>query len=394
MVSSMFAPTDPHERLPSLDALRGLALFGVLMVNLQTDFRVSLFTYYARFNANRGWANIATDYAIRFFLESKAVVIFSFLFGVGMALLFERARRHGREHPVRVVLRRLLVLAGFGAVHLLFWNGDILLAYALAGTLVCPALLASTRVVVVLAVACGTASVVNLPLPGLPDAAVMLKQGAAATAAYGGGGVAEMGRFRWNETHLYIAPLVLGSLPRIMGLFLAGIAAGRLELFTGKGRHRRQFGTAAAVGLAIGGATSALRLLELGGQLHLGPASNAVFFLSSVPFALGWVALFFWASSHERWLRRLRIFAPAGRMALTNYLTQSIVLSFVFYGYGLGLVGRLPTGPVALGGVAFYALQVLISRYWLLRFRFGPFEWFWRSLTFSRLGPRDSSADH
>src|SRR5882724_3021371 len=84
MAPSRYGPTEPHERLPSLDALRGLALFGVLMVNLQTDFRVSLFTYYARFNANRGWANIATDYAIRFFLESKAFAIFSFLFGVGM----------------------------------------------------------------------------------------------------------------------------------------------------------------------------------------------------------------------------------------------------------------------------------------------------------------------
>jgi len=311
-----------------------------------------------------------------------------------MALHFERARRHGRGHPVRVVLRRLLVLAGFGVVHLLFWNGDILLAYALAGTLVCPALLASTRVVVVLAVACGTACLAPLPLPGLPDAAVMLQQGAAATAAYGGGGVAEMCRFRWNETRLYIAPLLLGALPRIMGLFVAGIAAWRLDLFTGAGRHRRLFGTAAAVGLAIGGATSALRLLQLGGQLHLGPASNAVSSLSSVPFALGWVALFFWASSDERWLRRLRIFAPAGRMALTNYLTQSIVLSFIFYGYGLGLVGRLPTAPVALGGVAFYGLQVLISRCWLSRFRFGPFEWLWRSLTFSRRGPRDPPADH
>jgi uncharacterized protein len=358
------------------------------MVNLQTEFRVSLFAYYARFDANVGFANAVADYAIRFFLESKAIAIFSFLFGVGMAVFFERARRDGHPRPLRLLVRRLCVLAVIGAAHLLFWNGDILFTYAIAGMIVCPVLLASTRTAGMLALACGAVCVAPLPLPGLPNPAAMLRQGAAATAVYGSGGVVEMFRFRWNETRFYIAPLLLGTLPRIVGLFLSGIAAWRMGLLSDLRRRHRLYRVVAAVGLAVGGTASVLRLLELGSRIDLGRASDLVFILSTVPFAFGWTALLFWASAQERRLHRLRFFAPVGRMALTNYLTQSIVLSFVFYAYGLGLVGRLPTAPVAVGGVAFYALQVLGSRCWLSHFRFGPCEWAWRAITFSGLARR------
>jgi len=99
------------------------------------------------------------------------------------------------------------------------------------------------------------------------------------------------------------------------------------------------------------------------------------------------VALLFCAVASERGKWLLRLFAPIGRMALTSYVTQSIVLSFVFFGYGLGLCGRLPSAPVALGGIALYALQIDASHLWLSRFRFGPLEWLWRSLTFGSAQP-------
>jgi uncharacterized protein len=274
------------------------------------------------------------------------------------------------------------VLAAIGALHLLFWNGDVLFTYAIAGTLASPLLLLGRRWVGIFALAGGALCLAPLPLPGLPNPAAMLRQGAAATAVYRSGDVVEMFRFRWDETRLYIAPLLLGALPRIVGLLLAGIAAWRSGLLTELRQFRRLHGFAAAVGLGVGAAASALRLLELASRVHLGALSPVVSSLSGVPFALGWTALLLWACADERWRRHLSFFAPVGRMALTNYLMQSITLSFVFYGYGLGLIGRLPSAPVALGGVAFYTLQVLGSRYWLSRFRFGPFEWAWRALTF------------
>ena len=382
------SPTEPDERIESLDALRGLALFGVLMVNLQTQFRVSLFRFYSTFHTHPGYANLATDDAIRFLLEFKAFAIFSFLFGVGLAMFFARTGRKGRERPMRLLLRRLVVLLALGFLHMLLWNGDILLCYAIVGLLVSPVLLAGPRLAAGLALGCAAIQFLPLSLPGLPADATMLRQGIAATAVYGSGTFGDVFRFRWNETRLYIAPLLLGCLPRVAGLMLAGTAVWRLGLLSNPRRHLRLYQLVALAGLAIGGGGSALELLEEAGRIHLGGLVRRVVSpWDTVPFAFGYVALFFCAVASERGKWLLRLFAPIGRMALTSYVTQSIVLSFVFFGYGLGLFGRLPSAPVALGGIALYALQIGACHLWLSRFRFGPLEWLWRSLTFGSAQP-------
>jgi len=375
-------PTEPSERIESLDALRGLALFGVLMVNLQTMFRVPLFAFFSSRHTRPGYANLAVDDAIQFVLEFKAFAILSFLFGIGLAIFFERTGSQGRGRPMRLLLRRLLVLLSLGSLHMLFWNGDVLLAYAVAGLLVSPVLFAGPRLAVGLALACAAIEILPLSLPGLPAHATMLRQGVAATAVYGGGSFGEAFRFRWNETRLYIAPLLLGSLPRIAGLMLAGTAVWRLGLISNPRRHLALYRAVALAGLATGGGASALELLEQGGRLHLGVLARLVFSLAIFPFAFGYVALFLWAVAKGHCARLVRIFAPIGRMAFTSYVTQSLVLGLVFYGYGLGLCGRLPSAPVALGGIAFYSFQIGASHLWLSRFRFGPLEWIWRSLTF------------
>ncbi|HSY38844.1 MAG TPA: DUF418 domain-containing protein, partial [Polyangia bacterium] len=169
------SPTEPDERIESLDALRGLALFGVLMVNLQTQFRVSLFRFYYIFHTHPGYANLATDDAIRFLLEFKAFAIFSFLFGVGLAMFFERTGRKGRQRPMRLLLRRLVVLLALGFLHMLLWNGDILLGYAIVGLLVSPVLLAGPRLAAGLALGCAAIHFLPLSLPGLPADATMLR---------------------------------------------------------------------------------------------------------------------------------------------------------------------------------------------------------------------------
>jgi uncharacterized protein len=270
---------------------------------------------------------------------------------------------------------------------MLLWNGDILLAYAVAGLLVSPVLLAGPRLAVGLALASAATGILPSPLPGLPAHATMLRQGIAATAVYGGGSFGDIFRFRWSETRLYIAPLLLGSLPRIAGLMLAGTAVWRLGLLSNPRRQLRLYRAVALAGLCIGGGASALDLLEQRGRLHLGVLAGVVSSLANVPFALGYVALFFCAIANGRSAWLVRLFAPIGRMALTSYVTQSIGLGFVFFGYGLGLCGRLPSAPAALGGIALYAFQIGVSQLWLARFRFGPLEWLWRSLTFGSAQP-------
>jgi len=366
-----------------VDALRGLALFGVLLVNLQTEFRVSIFGFYASFHSHGGRLNVATDYAIAFLLESKSFTIFSFLFGVGMAIFFDRARCLGRKRACALLLRRLAVLAVFGVLHMLIWNGDILLLYALAGLLTFPALLVGPRVSLGLALAVALPCLVGAPLPGFPSQATMLRLGAAATSVYGSAGLREIVVFRCQETYLYILPLLLGSLPRVLALILTGMASYRLGLVVDRPRHAKRYLAVALVGLAIGCCARSLELLAVTSQ----PLARFASTFASVPFALGYVALFFWASADQQRRPLVNVFAPIGRMALSNYLFQSVLLGFVFFGYGLGLFGRLGSAPVAVGGIVLYSVQVLVSRAWLERFRFGPLEWLWRSLTWGRAQP-------
>jgi uncharacterized protein len=381
---STLAATDPDARQESLDALRGLALFGVLMVNLQTEFRVSLFTFYSVFHTHPGRINFATDQAIRFFLESKAFAIFSLLFGAGLAMFFERARRHGCGRVPALIFRRVAVLLVLGAAHLLFWNGDILFAYAVAGLLVWPVLFAGPRLAAILALACAAIACLPGPLPGLPDRAEMVRQGLAATPVYQAGTTRALFLFRWNETYRYILPLLLGSLPRIVGLMLAGTFAWRLGLLSPNPRRLKMYRVVALAGLLVGGSATAVEMLPVAACPRLAPVAPVAACLANIPFGLGYVALVLWAAAAGRWKRLWRLLAPAGRMALTNYLSQSMVLSFVFFSFGLGLFGQLSPAPVALGGITLYAIQLYASRQWLLRFRFGPFEWAWRSLTFGR----------
>jgi uncharacterized protein len=376
------APSEPAGRIQSVDALRGLAILGVLFVNLQTEFRVSLFTFYSTFHTHPGIANLATDDAIRLLLESKAFAILSFLFGVGMAMFFERGRRVTTSvGAIRLLLRRLFVLAGIGFLHILFWNGDILLAYAITGVVICAWLLVPPKWALGVALLIGVAHVLPLGLPGLPPMAAMVRQGAAATASYGADGFARCFLFRWQETRRFMVPLLVGSLPRIAALSLGGMAAWRMGWLDGTPRRSRLYRVVAASGLLVGGGATGL---EMGGLLESSPGAlhHVASALASVPLAIGYIALFFLSTESPRWMRWFLVFSPAGRMALTNYLLQSVALSFVFSGYGLGLFGRVSSSHAAAGGLVFAALQVAGSRWWLSHVRFGPAEWVWRRLTF------------
>ena len=233
----------------------------------------------------------------------------------------------------------------------------------------------------------GAAHLFPLPLPGLPPVAVMVRQGARATAAYGAGDFGTCFSFRWQETRSYILPLLIGSLPRISALCLAGSSTWRLGWLGPAPRCGRLYLSVAVMGLLVGGEATVVEMFGPPAGAGAQPWRQALTSLTSVPLAFGYISLFFKATLDPAWMRRFRVFAPAGRMALTNYLSQSVVLGFVFFGYGLGLMGRVSSSHAAAGGIAFYALQVAGSRFWLSRFRFGPVEWAWRRLTFGHAPP-------
>lgn len=375
-------PATRAERYRAIDVLRGVALFGVLMINLLTVFRISLLRHILTFHADPGVANHVVDILAAGLLEFKAFSLFSFLFGVGTAIQAERAT--GRNIRIRLFLvRRFLVLLAFGLCHLfLIWNGDILTLYAVCGLLLVPFIGLSPRALFFAGAGVMMLPyVIALPVPW-PSNDLVKSQAVQAAAVYTHGTFGEILAFRWHETIRFILPLLWWSLPRTAGLMLWGVAAWRSGLLRDPEKHATSLRGIFVGGILFGGSMTALHVysksagnpdevLSIFGELG-----------SAVPLALGC------AAGLLLWLRRRTDAFPAvaalGQMALTNYLAQSIILGFIFYGYGLGLFGKLGSARAALIGIALYAAQLAFSRAWLRRFRFGPFEWLWRSLTYGR----------
>jgi uncharacterized protein len=381
------AATAPAERIEAIDILRGLALFGVLLVNLVGSFRASFLQHFLLPDPGRATHDRIADLAIRLALEGKALTIFAFLFGAGLAIQHERMAAAGHDADA-LLRRRLLVLLGFGLAHLLLvWNGDILTEYALLGLLAVGLLQApearlARRMGELLA-----ASVV-LPLLVMPftfgDTEVLLARIAEATAVYSSAGWVENRAYSLKEI-AWLAPLLATLLPQTLAIFLAGIIAWRRGYLRAPEEHRDALRRFMAFGLLAGAGLTILNQLDPEGLFAIVQLFSLP--LAQVFLAMGYAAALLLALRSVRARQALRPIAALGRMAFTNYVVQSLVFGFIFFGYGLGLFGRLGTVQAAALGTALYALQVLYSRWWLARFRFGPLEWAWRSLTYGRAQP-------
>jgi len=359
-------PLVPANRLVELDILRGLALFGVMAINLVFEFRVSIFEQFLPLN------EIASplDRAVEAFLDRaitlKAFALFSLLFGAGLAIQFERLPVKRR---VVLLLRRLVVLLAIGLLHMtLIWNGDILTEYALAGLLALPFLFGPTWLL-------ATSGLLFLglyltpylsQLVPLPDTSSMAHHVLDARSVYATGSFSEVLSFRLGELRA-IAPLHVWIFPRTIALFLLGAFIWRTGVVQRASDNRWiLFGVAlAAVMVTIGAGRE----------------------LATVTLAFAYGASIIGLASTQPGSKLLGWAAPLGRMAFTNYLAQSLIFSWVFYGYGFGLFGQVGASAALAFGVVVYVVQVFFSRWWLLRYSFGPVEWLWRTLMYGRAQP-------
>lgn len=368
------AATVNHRRLDSIDIMRGLALFGVLTVNLVTEFRVSIFEQFLTRPSEPDLINRAVIQFVHYALELKAFALFSFLFGVGLAMQFERLSNTGR--PLYWLTRRLAVLLSFGLIHLLLiWNGDILTEYAVAGLVVLPLLYAS-RMVLGLTAAALLALYLALPALPVPVAwpalAWMTNHVEQANELYRAGHWSQVLRFSLHELPALL-PLHVYIFPRTLGLFALGMLAWRSGVFSRPAEHKAKI---LGLGCLLG---------TIGVALTLANASEILSNLTPVCLSLAFAAVVLYAVEFTPARAFLRIFTAIGRMAFTNYIAQSLIFGFVFFGYGLGQFGGLRPAPVFALGIAVYLTQVHLSKFWLCHFRFGPIEWCWRTLMYGRL---------
>lgn len=408
--SRAFEPVRGRERIVTLDVLRGFAILGILLVNV--PLMVTPVYREALGAADHAGLDRVAALLIEVLAEGKFFTMFSLAFGVGFAIQARRAQQRGAAF-VPFHLRRMGVLLAIGVVHVVtLWWGDILIYYALLGTLLLPARrtpparllrLAGMAVLVPLAVNAGFVGLARLA-QSTPEGAqawsAELQQsiaGVEASAArayevYGGRDVAAMVGQRVDDWSFATIGITLnGMLFVVLAMFLVGAYVGRrgvledVEAHLALVRRVRLWGVLVGVlGTLIWLASEPANAVQ---PTLRGLLSTAGFVVGAPALSLAYAATLTLAVRDPRWARRLRPLAAVGRTALSNYLFQSVVVTTLAYGYGVGLYGRV--GPAAALGIALvvFAVQVPSSMAWTRRFRFGPVEWVWRTLTYGRIQP-------
>ena len=372
-------PVTESSRITSLDLIRGGAVLGILLMNA-VSFKYESVPYW---NISAGGMNNGLDWAVgifgEIFIDQKFMGLFSLLFGAGIMLFIDRAAaRH--THPVRLNLWRNGLLLAMGLVHALLWQGDVLTIYALSALV----LLALRRLPAKALIGIGAALFLLTAANGL------LMQYIANAAAAPLAGL-------WKPTDLPMgqgAPvdnlLLLMTLfnyfLRGLGLILMGAGLYRAGFMHGD-RPARTYQLTALLGLGIGLplAAAGIGWVALNGfgreVAFMGQIPNTV---GTIPAALGYLSLIvLWNQGRDSWLKgRLR---AVGRMALTNYLTQTVLgVLILTHLLGEAAIGR--SGVLAFV-LAVWALQLGWSAAWLHHFRFGPLEWLWRVATYRRGQP-------
>lgn len=395
--ASTLHPVAPRDRLLQLDVLRGLALLGVLLVNLDV-FSGAMWARDAKLPIALGWGGHVGETLVRVLLEGKAAALLAMLFGAGLAIQLESAARAGRPY-LPFALRRVGALALFGLTHsLLLWNVDILLDYALISLLVLPFLRwKPSRILWAIPILLGVSLLIALPfLPLLKaleaDPLGFYRQG---LLHYGHGTWLEALRYRaWEFVHVLGPQRLTSRLPALLPFFILGVWFWKRGLLAHPEAHRpvlrRLFAVCFGLGLLANlWPQEALHAAVAGIPQPFRAAIKLTAFFARPALTVGYAAGVLLLLDRP-WARRaLGLLAPLGRMALTQYLLQSLVCTLVFNGYGLGLYGRVSVSAGLAGGLALYALQAWSSRWWLARFPLGPAEWAWRRLSY---GPRSAAA--
>lgn len=402
-----FGPTAETERIVSLDVLRGFAILGILVMNIQSFSMIGAAylnpTAYGDFTGIHRlvWA------LSHLFADQKFLSIFSMLFGAGIVLLTTRREAVGTS-AAGLHYRRTFWLLVLGLAHgMLFWYGDILVTYAICGFLaylfrkVRPVPLTIVGALIFL-VPVGLFSLFGWSMQFWPPES--LEQSMASwlpnaqeisseVATYRGGWLEQMAhRVPQTAKHDSFIFLVFQGW-RAGGLMLFGMALYKWGILLAQ-RSRRFYTILAAAGFGIGFLLIVLgivRNLAAGFSfeysMFLGSRYN---YVGSLGVALGYIAVIMLLSMSRGWL--VRALAPVGRMAFTNYLMQSVICTLIFYGHGLVLFGRVERGGQILIVFAVWILQIWFSGFWLKRFRLGPAEWLWRSLSYRRLQPMRRAA--
>lgn len=427
-MSTPLVPTEREERIGLLDTTRGVAVLGILIMNIVGFGLPNGYDDPTNWGGSDG-ANLAVWSIAALFFEGTMRGLFTLLFGAGTLLFLQRhTARNSGLLPADLFFRRTMWLIGFGLVnaYVLLWSGDILYAYGVVGLLllvfrnVAPRkLVVASAVIMILqsavtvrewqdyserseaaaaaqlersrgkvltqqqAAAIDTYARINEQFK--PPREELQKEVETVRRSYGGA----LGKVAPESWHLQTVIFFQHNLLESLGMMLLGMALLKYGVLTGAA-PRRVYLAMMALGYASG---LIVNLFETSSLIRERFSVEAImtsyltYDLGRIPMTLGHVGLIGLLYRMPALSSAMRTLAATGQMALTNYLSQSLICLFVFTGAGLALYGRLERHELYYVVLAIWIAQLTWSPLWLSRFRFGPAEWLWRSLTYWKIQP-------
>ena len=398
------SPISISERIVSIDVLRGVAVLGILIMNIQS-FSMPNAAYinpdaYGDLTGINKWVWILSH----ILASEKFMSIFSLLFGAGVLIFTEKAFSKGKNSAA-LHYKRMGWLLMFGMLHAyLLWYGDILVTYSLCGmfvflfrnkqaTSLVWAGLGFFMVPIVLNTLFGVStsywpeeSYHSTMQSWVPGAEIIQNQ----IQIMRGGWLKQMEMRIPSSIFMQSGYFLMEPFWQVTSMMLMGMALYKWKILSAE-RSKGFYTRMAIIGLAAGYALSGLGVIldfrngwSMEFSMFIGKQFN---YIGSVGVALGYVAIIMLTCKSTKFRNYKILGASVGRMAFSNYILQTIICTFIFYGHGLALYGRVERKIQLLIVFGIWFIVILISSLWLKRFRFGPLEWFWRILTYWKWQP-------
>jgi uncharacterized protein len=402
-MDSRAVPISASERILTIDVVRGFALLGIFIMNMPW-FSTSFFVGADGSRLWPGWWDVGAETVRDVLFSGKFNSMFSLLFAVGFTIQLGRMEERDPAHAKYLYLRRLFWLFAFGAIHAcIFWTGDILHAYAIFGLILLALRRAPEKLLWTLVGLC----ILYTPLLGVyrvmtatpEDVKAFIATSqlweASNNAAYGHGSFLEAAREHTREmvviyTDPHFLRFTISFYVQIFTTTLIGLMLGRRQFFQNSAQYlpavRRVQWWALGVGIATGIYFGVWEATVTDPRpTPWGVIARTCYVVCRLSIMAFYVATIIRCVHNEKWRPRLAPMGVVGRMPLSNYLLQTLIATSLFYGWGLGLWGKVgPALDLVLAFAIFFLIQVPLSHYWLKRHSMGPMEYLWRLLTYGR----------
>lgn len=408
-MTERFTPIKTIERIQLLDALRGLAIFGILMVNMPLMY-APISRILAGVEESMSTSDIIGESFIKLFFEGKFYVLFSMLFGYGFYIFMQKSTPEKSILPT--FRRRLFFLLLFGLTHVvLLWAGDILVFYALFGFLLIlfrnssdkkiigwsiaftsvPSLLSIFGVIMMAVFMAVPQAQESIRASNEQSVSTMQELVRQAYSIYSSGSFSDIVSIRLEE-YLALLPGLLFFYPVVMGMFLLGFYAAKKQWLAKYDEHIPLFRKIFRWTLPLGLVTSMLYAYSyFRTNVSMPDAWSVISSLghtfSGILLSLTYVSSLVLVFHKGKCMRLFAWLSPVGQMALTNYIMHSFITAILFHAYGFGLFGKINVWEGIALSVVIFLVQIPLSKWWLGKFLYGPLEWLWRSLTYLKLQP-------